>query len=116
MKTMKQLATAALLVATLGGSAALADWPQWRGPDRTDISKEAGLLKQWPAGGPKVEWTYKDGGLGYAGFAVVGDSLYTMGARDTTEMLIALKRAAGRPKDREVLAELEALLEERDQQ
>ena len=29
------------------------------------------------------------------------------------EKLIALKRAAGRPKDREVLAELEALLEER---
>ncbi|MEZ5293710.1 MAG: hypothetical protein R2745_21680 [Vicinamibacterales bacterium] len=28
--------------------------------------------------------------------------------------LIALKRAAGRPKDREALAELEALLEERD--
>jgi len=30
------------------------------------------------------------------------------------EKLIELKRAAGRPKDREVLAELEALLEERD--
>jgi predicted nucleotidyltransferase len=29
-------------------------------------------------------------------------------------MLIALKRAAGRGKDREALAELEALLEERD--
>ena len=34
----------------------------------------------------------------------------------TLEMLIALKRAAGRPKDREALAELEALLEERDRQ
>ena len=32
------------------------------------------------------------------------------------EMLIALKRAAGRPKDCEALAELEALLEERDRQ
>jgi len=32
----------------------------------------------------------------------------------TRPKLIALKRAAGRGKDREVLAELEALLEERD--
>lgn len=32
----------------------------------------------------------------------------------TLPKLIALKRAAGRAKDREALAELEALLEERD--
>src|SRR5262245_8126061 len=25
------------------------DWPQWRGPDRTDISRETGVLKTWPA-------------------------------------------------------------------
>lgn len=24
------------------------DWPQWQGPDRTRISKETGLLKEWP--------------------------------------------------------------------
>lgn len=34
----------------------------------------------------------------------------------TLETLIALKRAAGRPRDREALAELEALLEERNRQ
>ena len=33
----------------------------------------------------------------------------------TLERLIHLKRAAGRPKDLEAIAELEALLEERDQ-
>ena len=32
------------------------DWPQWRGPDRDGISRETGLLKQWPEGGPKVLW------------------------------------------------------------
>jgi len=26
------------------------DWPQWRGPDRSDVSKETNLLKSWPAG------------------------------------------------------------------
>ena len=24
------------------------NWPQWRGPNRDGISKETGLLKQWP--------------------------------------------------------------------
>ena len=28
------------------------DWPQWRGPNRDGISKETGLLKQWPQQGP----------------------------------------------------------------
>ena len=32
------------------------DWPQWRGPERNGTSKETGLLKQWPAGGPKLLW------------------------------------------------------------
>jgi hypothetical protein len=34
---------------------AAADWPQWQGPDRTRISKETGLLKEWPSGGPRVD-------------------------------------------------------------
>jgi hypothetical protein len=29
-----------------------ANWPQWRGPERTGVSQETGLLKQWPAEGP----------------------------------------------------------------
>ncbi|QOV88297.1 PQQ-binding-like beta-propeller repeat protein [Humisphaera borealis] len=97
MKSIKQLAAAVLLSSSLGAGV-LADWPQWRGPDRTDISKETGLLKQWPAGGPKLDWIYKDGGLGYAGFAVVGETLYTMGARGDTEMLIALNVKDGSQK------------------
>ena len=33
-----------------------ANWPQWRGPNRDGISKETGLLKQWPADGPPLVW------------------------------------------------------------
>jgi len=32
------------------------DWPQWRGPDRTNLSKEMGLLKTWPKDGPPLLW------------------------------------------------------------
>ncbi len=54
------------------------DWPQWRGPARTGVSKETGLLRQWPKGGPKLLWERKDIGGGYSTPAVVGDRIYLM--------------------------------------
>lgn len=76
-----------LLCATL---AAAADWPAFRGPERTGVSAETGLLEKWPAGGPKLVWRSDKGGLGYAGMAIVGGTVYTMGARGADEYLIAL--------------------------
>jgi len=32
-----------------------ADWPQWLGPDRTGVSQETGLLKEWPKDGPRLK-------------------------------------------------------------
>ena len=66
-----------------------ADWPQWRGPDRDDVSKETGLLKTWPDGGPKLLWTFRDAGAGYSGPAVVGGVLYSMGVDAKAEYLYA---------------------------
>lgn len=54
------------------------DWPQWRGPSRDGISKETGLLKQWPEQGPKLLWQVKDLGEGYSTPSVVGERLYVM--------------------------------------
>ena len=72
------------------------DWPQWRGPDRSDVSKEAGLLQEWPEGGPKQLWLFKDAGLGYSGVAVVGDKLFTMGGKDESEFLICVDVKSGK--------------------
>jgi outer membrane protein assembly factor BamB len=55
-----------------------ADWPQWRGPQRTGISTETGLLQEWPAGGPKLAWQIKGLGSGFSTPAVVGDRLYLL--------------------------------------
>jgi outer membrane protein assembly factor BamB len=66
------------------------DWPQWGGPARDHASKEKGLLQKWPGDGPKRLWVSEQGGLGYAGLAVVGERIYTMGARNDMETLIAL--------------------------
>jgi outer membrane protein assembly factor BamB len=51
------------------------DWPQFRGPARDGASKETGLLRQWPAGGPKVLWTAPVG-QGYAGAAILAGRVY----------------------------------------
>src|SRR4051812_6938030 len=57
------------------------DWPQWRGPNRDGISKETGLLKQWPESGPKLLWQVNDAGGGYSTPAVVGERLYLISSR-----------------------------------
>src|SRR5439155_3799926 len=56
-------ATADLSRQSAGG--ATADWPQWQGPDRTGLSKETGLLQQWPASGPPAVWSISGLGAGY---------------------------------------------------
>jgi outer membrane protein assembly factor BamB len=96
MKTHALVAGAACLLAL---SAHADDWPQWRGPNRDNVSKETGLLKEWPKGGPKLLWTYKNGGVGYSGPAIVGDVLYCAGARGEDEYLYALDLKQGPPKD-----------------
>src|ERR1035438_5347220 len=51
------------------------DWPQGRGPDRNGISKETGLLRKWPAAGPKLLWSVPVA-EGYAGAAIVAGRVY----------------------------------------
>lgn len=57
------------------------DWPQWRGPERNGNSHETGLLRQWPAGGPKLLWQVNDIGDGYSTPIVVGSRIYVMSNR-----------------------------------
>jgi hypothetical protein len=72
------------------------DWPQWRGPNRDGVSAERGLLKSWPASGPPLAWRAAGAGEGYSSFAVSGDRLYTLGARQTSEYVMAFNVADGK--------------------
>jgi outer membrane protein assembly factor BamB len=92
----KTLTLAATLVLGAAAVHAAADWPQWQGPDRTRMSKESGLLKEWPAGGPKVIWTATGLGTGYGSMAVAGNRVYVQGARGAESFVIALNRADGK--------------------
>jgi len=91
------LALAVGIAATAGGqSSPVGDWPQWRGPDRDDVSKESGLLKQWPASGPQVVWSAASLGAGYGSISVSGDRIFVQGMKGRDSLVSALNRADGK--------------------
>ena len=71
------------------------DWPQWRGPDRTGISKETGLLKEWPADGPKQVWKITGLGEGYSTPTVSSGRIYLLGTKGNDEFMICLNEKDG---------------------
>ncbi|HEX5272828.1 MAG TPA: PQQ-binding-like beta-propeller repeat protein [Gemmataceae bacterium] len=85
----------ALALPAISAESARFDWPQWRGPDRNDISKENDLQKDWGAGGPDLLWTYKEAGAGYSGPSVVGNHYFSMGADEKQEYVFCLDAAKG---------------------
>jgi outer membrane protein assembly factor BamB len=74
---------------TRSAGSSIDDWPQWRGPQRNGTSPETGLLKQWPAGGPKLLWQVNDIGDGYSTPVVVGNRIYLMSNRDMENEFVA---------------------------
>jgi outer membrane protein assembly factor BamB len=64
-----------------------ADWPEWRGPQRTGICTETGLLKEWPKDGPKLLWDSKkvnggsSVGTGFSSMSITQGKIFTMGDR-----------------------------------
>jgi len=63
---------------------------EWRGPDRTGIYNETGLLQKWPDGGPKLLWEATGMGDGYSSATVTDDAVYLTGRKDSSDVLIAL--------------------------
>jgi len=76
-------------------AAAPAQWPQWRGPHRDGKSADTGLLKEWPAGGPRLSWKSTALGGGFGDISVSGGRLFVMGEKNEESFLIALKEKDG---------------------
>ncbi|MGH9161058.1 MAG: PQQ-binding-like beta-propeller repeat protein, partial [Vicinamibacteraceae bacterium] len=72
------------------------DWPQWRGPNRTGISDETGLLTSWPEGGPKVAWSVKGLGAGYGSVSIQDQWIFVQGTEGNDSVVFALNRADGK--------------------
>jgi outer membrane protein assembly factor BamB len=96
IKTLMSLAVIALFLSTEIAAQVGTEWPQWRGPNRDGISKETGLLKQWPEQGPALVWKATGAGGGYSSLSVANGRLYTMGLRGDREFVIAFDVATGK--------------------
>jgi outer membrane protein assembly factor BamB len=67
------------------------EWPGWRGADRNGISMERGLLKEWPAGGPKLAWKATGLGKGFSTPSLAAGRIYLLGTDASgDECLLAL--------------------------
>ncbi len=72
------------------------DWPQWQGPDRNAISKETGLLKEWPKDGPPLAWKTTGLGGGYSAPSIAAGRIFGMGNRGEDEVVWALSEKDGK--------------------
>jgi outer membrane protein assembly factor BamB len=67
--------------ATAQTLAAVGGWHQFRGPNRDGLSTETGLMKSWPADGPKLLWEIKGAGGGMGSVTVGNGHVFVVGNR-----------------------------------
>ena len=77
--TYKKLIFSTLLFFLFFNISLAQDLVQWRGADRKGIYNETGLLKEWPAEGPKLLWNFDGLGQGFTSVTVVNNKVYTTG-------------------------------------
>jgi outer membrane protein assembly factor BamB len=96
MKGSRWIVPGLAALAALSVSALAADWPQFRGENRDAVSKETGLLKEWPEGGPKLLWKTPDLGENHATPSVAKGRIYGMGLRGSDEVVWAVDATTGK--------------------
>jgi outer membrane protein assembly factor BamB len=90
------LALAGAVASLSAQTPAALDWPQWRGPDRNGLSKETGLLRQWPSSGPPRLWTISNLGAGYGTVAIKGDRIFVQTLIGRQSAVVSLNRSDGK--------------------
>ncbi len=83
------------LIAVISANLRGEDWPQWRGSQRDGISREKGLLHEWPDGGPPLLWRAQGVGIGHSSMSISEGQLFTMGAFGDGESVVALDAVTG---------------------
>src|SRR5437764_734409 len=75
--------------------AAAADWPHWRGPNRTDVTDEPSGWNGTTWLAEKPAWTAKVG-EGASGPLMVGDGVYLLGWAEGNDVLRCLAAKDGK--------------------
>ncbi|MBC7805677.1 MAG: PQQ-like beta-propeller repeat protein [Akkermansiaceae bacterium] len=96
VRSLQKAGLLGLLSVSLCAVAVADDWTQWRGPGRTGVSREVGMLKTWPEGGPKLLWSAKDLGEGHSAPSVAKGRIFGMGVRGEKETVWALDEKTGK--------------------
>ena len=63
---------------------------RWMGPEANGHYPDTGLLKEWPAEGPEILWTYDSLGIGFSSAVIQNGYLFTTGMIDSTGYLFKL--------------------------
>lgn len=63
---------------------------QWRGPERSGIYPDKGLLTQWPENGPGLVLEIDSLGDGYSSAVVYNDIIYVTGTGDSIDFITAI--------------------------
>lgn len=85
---------ALVLTAIVAVSSHAADWPQWLGPERDQISRETGWRKDWGEKGPPRLWE-KPIGSGYSGIVVARGHLVVFHRVDDENRIESLDPETG---------------------
>jgi outer membrane protein assembly factor BamB len=80
----------------LRSTASADDWPQWQGPNRDAMSKERGLLQEWPKEGPSMAHKITGLGGGDGAPAIAQGRIFGMGFRGDKEVVWALSEKDGK--------------------
>jgi len=80
---LKRLVFFVYLLAITSGITTASAQSQWRGPNRNGIYPETNLLKEWPAEGPKMIWSFEGLGTGQGSVVVAKEKVFVTGIPDT---------------------------------
>jgi outer membrane protein assembly factor BamB len=95
ISTLRFLAAIFIVTAAFNSIVQAEDWPRWLGPRQDGISRESGLLKQWPAEGPTRLWSAPLSG-GFSTVVVFDGKVCTQTREKNQEVVVCLDAATGK--------------------